>query len=200
MEETKIDAIITNTLNYIFKNLIPITDSIGEEIEGNIFSHYKDFLPKQRNIVLTCQNRKNALEIGFNAGFSSLLILLSNPDIQLTCVDIAFHRYTIPCYEQIKKDFGDRINLLIGDSQVVVPMITDKFDLVHIDGGHGLHVAANDIVNTNKLLMNNAIIVMDDTDVLELADLWNRLANQYNYKEPPFKLYSSQAHDVRVNS
>ena len=197
MDETKIDDIIMKTYHYIFKNLNPITAAVGERIEGNLFDS-ETYLPKRRNVTLTCQNRKNGLEIGFNAGYSAVLILLANPDIQLTCVDIASHRYTIPCYQQIKKDFGDRINLLVGDSQVVVPTITDKFDFIHIDGCHITEVAENDIKNTNKLIMDNTTIIMDDTNVSELADLWNRLANQFNYNEPSFKIYPTDLHNIRV--
>ena len=50
------------------------------------------FIEKRRNVVISCQDKINALEIGFNADFSALLILLSNPNIKLTCVDINFHK------------------------------------------------------------------------------------------------------------
>lgn len=197
MDESKIDEIIAKTYNYIFKNLNPITAAIREHIEGNLFDS-DAYLPKRRNVTLTCQNKKNALEIGFNAGYSAVLILLANPDIQLTCVDIASHRYTIPCYQQIKKDFGDRINLLVGDSQVIVPTINDKFDFIHIDGCHIVEVAENDIKNTNKLVMDNTTIIMDDTNLSELANLWDRLANEFNYKKPSFEIYATELHNIRV--
>jgi hypothetical protein len=202
-----IDEIHNSALLYIEQKLKPIILSIGEQLEGNIFEEDQNvvdiFLPKRKNVIIACENRKKALEIGFNSGYSAVLILLSNPEIKLTCVDIAWHRYTIPCYEQIKMDFGDRIQLLVGDSRYVVPSIIDKFDLVHIDGGHTLDIAECDITNTNKLLMNDAVIIMDDVNINDsnhtLANLWIRLSNIYGYKEPSFEIYKNDHQDIRVN-
>jgi predicted O-methyltransferase YrrM len=146
------DEILQKCHAYIDNILMQIVKECNESLEGHIFDdalHGPNiFLPKRQNIILASQNSKNALEIGFNSGFSALLILIANPTIKLTCVDIGHHRYTIPCFQQLKKDFGDRIELLIGDSREVVPTINDTFDLVHIDGGHSLNVAEKDITNT----------------------------------------------------
>jgi hypothetical protein len=199
------DEIHEKAVKYIDMVLKPIVESIGETLEGNVFEedpNYKDlFLPKRKNIIVSCQNKTNALEIGFNSGYSAVLILLSNPKIKLTCVDIGWHKYTIPCYQQIKQDFGDRIQLLIGDSRNVVPNINDKFDLIHIDGGHSLDIAESDIVNTNRLLMDNAVIIMDDVNINDndhtLANLWIKYVNIYGYKEPSFEIYKNNHNDVR---
>ena len=149
---------------YISTKLMPIIKSFDEHLEGHIFDEdpiIKDiFLDKRRNFIICCKEKRKALEIGFNAGFSALLILVSNPEIILTCVDIAIHKYTIPCFNQLKKDFKERINLLIGDSCLVVPKINDTFDLIHIDGGHTLYIAERDIQNTYRLLNNNGTIVL----------------------------------------
>lgn len=206
LNNMNIDEIHNNTVLYIEQNLKPIIVKIGEPLEGNLFceNNFDTFLPKRKNIIVSCQNRKKALEIGFNSGYSAVLILLSNPTIKLTCVDIAFHRYTIPCYEKLKQDFGDRIELLIGDSRNVVPNIIDKFDFVHIDGCHHLDVAECDIINTNKLLMDNAVIIMDDVNInnnkCTLTQLWNSYTHQFGYKEPPFEIYKNNYADVRVKS
>jgi len=200
-----INKILENAELYIATVLRPIVESVGEPLEGNIFEEDPNnigiFLPKRKSVISSCQNKHKALEIGFNSGFSAVLILLSNPDIKLTCVDIGWHKYVIPCYEQIKKDFGDRIQLLIGDSRNIVPIIHDKFDLVHIDGGHSLDIAECDIINTNKLLMNNAVIIMDDVNINDtnhsLANLWLHYVSKFGYKEPSFEIYKNDYNDVR---
>lgn len=101
----------------------------------------------------------------------------------------------------MKKDFGDRIELLVGDSRIVVPGINDKFDFVHIDGGHGLAVAQDDIINTNRLLTDNAIIVMDDVNINNksdtLANLWNNYVHVYHYTVPKFFVYRNDYQDVK---
>jgi len=205
MHINDINEIHEKALYYVNTILRPIVKSTGEPIEGNIFEedpNEKDiFLPKRKNVIVSCQNKTKALEIGFNSGFSAVLILLSNRDIKLTCVDIGWHSYVIPCYEQIKKDFGDRIELLVGDSRIVVPTINDSFDLVHIDGGHSEDIAESDILHTNKLLMKNAVIIMDDVNMNDdnhvLAKLWKKYIQLYNYKEVSFEIFKNDHNDVR---
>ena len=58
-----------------------------------------------------------------------------------------------------------RINLLIGDSTLVLPTIKDTFDLIHIDGGHITYVAEKDIINSMALCNDNCILIMDDTNM-----------------------------------
>lgn len=98
---------IIKAKNYINDNLMPIIHNCGELLEGNIFmrhntNEYTDtFLNKTKNIcnLVLNPNIKNVMEIGFNSGFSTLLMLLSNSNINITCFDLGKHKYTIPCYE-----------------------------------------------------------------------------------------------------
>ena len=148
-----IDKKIDITKKYITKNLLSIIINSEEKHEGNIFmthhtTKFSDvFLDKAKNLSNLVLNKtiKNVLEIGFNSGFSTLLMLLTNPNINITCCDLGEHSYALPCYRKIKEDFGDRINIIIGDSVKTLPTISNKFDIIHIDGGHQTMVAENDI-------------------------------------------------------
>jgi len=180
--------------SYIETHLLPIINKSGELLEGNIYSYnllttYNDkYFEKQYNIYLTVnqENVKNILEIGFNSGFSALLMLMSNPTIQITCVDINHHKYTEPCYEFIKQEFKERIRLIIGDSTYILPILTNKFDMVHIDGCHNSNIAEKDIINSKLLLNDNSIIIMDDTDYNPLNILWQKYINNYKLQECSF--------------
>ena len=145
------DFTINNNINkakeYIDTNLLPIIHNCSELLEGNIFmthhtTNYKNniFLNKPKNIsnLVLNKNIKNVMEIGFNSGFSTLLMLISNPNIHISCFDLGEHKYTIPCYEKLKETFGDRINITIGDSTKTLQNINDNYDLIHIDGGHSI--------------------------------------------------------------
>lgn len=82
--ETYLDILERNKqrLEYIYK----ILTNSGEQIEGNCFTEHLTgkYLPhlmnKQRNIFSLGVAHNNILEIGFNAGHSSLLMLVENPD------------------------------------------------------------------------------------------------------------------------
>ena len=203
------DFTITNNINktkwYIDKYLMPIVLSCGELLEGNIFmfhctTTYTDlFLDKTKNIsnLLLNKNIKNVMEIGFNSGFSTLLMLMTNPNIHMTCFDLGEHTYTMPCYEKMKETFGDRINIITGDSTKTLETVSVTYDLIHIDGGHATEVANSDIINSYRLSKQGTILIMDDYDFHHLKSLWDSYINKYNLKQLNINLYNSPHHDIK---
>jgi hypothetical protein len=205
--DVNIDTIMQNILtckNYINDFLNPIILSFRCEIEGNIFSCPELFMNKQKNISLISTKYNSVLEIGFNTGFSALLMLISNPNLKITCVDIGIHPYVLPCYYQLKSVFGDRIELIIGDSTIILPQLIEKschYELIHIDGSHEVEIAEKDIINTKKLsIPGKTIIIMDDMNLSEyhysLVQTWIKYVNLYKYKEVDFPLFYCRWHDV----
>ena len=196
---------IKKTKQYINSHLLPIITSCGELLEGNIFmlhntTNYTDvFLNKTKNIsnLVLNQNIKNVMEIGFNSGFSSLLMLMTNPYMNITCFDLGEHKYTIPCYEKMKETFGNRINIIIGDSAKTLEHISDNYDLIHIDGGHSTECANSDIINSRRLSKHGTIIIMDDYDFPNLHQLWNNYIIQYKLKSLNISVYNSPHHDIK---
>jgi predicted O-methyltransferase YrrM len=196
---------IDKAKQYIDTNLLPIIYNLGEKLEGNIFMihHtivYTDlFLNKAKNIsnLVLNKNIKNVMEIGFNSGFSTLLILLTNPNVCISCFDLGEHKYTIPCYEKLKETFGDRINITIGDSTKTLQNINDNYDLIHIDGGHTTEVADSDIINSYRLSKQGTILIMDDYDFPNLHNLWDSYIIKYNLKKLDINVYNSSHHDIK---
>ena len=178
--------------SFVEKVLMPTAIAAGEKIEGSIFCRcgmvdYSDeFLDKQVNMVALAKAADAqapapgpiALEIGFNAGYSAALLLIACPRLRLTCVDIGDHGYTRPCFEKLAEAFPGRVDLVIGDSRIVVPMLrsmtpmSQRYDLVHVDGCHFPEVASLDIANCGRLLAPGALVVMDDTDADFLRRVW----------------------------
>lgn len=188
--ETKenIEKNIKKTKEFINEYLLPIINSTGEKLEGNIFmlhetTNYTNmFFDKQVNFILASSKQyvNNVLEIGFNAGFSALLMLISNPNMKITCVDICCHKYTLLCFDKMKEIFGDRINLLCGSSVDVLPtLFGNQYDMIHIDGCHLVNIAELDIKNSLQLCKPGTILIMDDTNDIELLKLWLRYSKLY---------------------
>lgn len=95
---------------------------------------------------INLKENSEILEIGFNSRFSVLLLLLSShPSVKITCVDINYHKYTMPCFNIIKELFPDRIEIILGSSVDVLPKLNKKYDLIHIDGCHLTEIAEIDI-------------------------------------------------------
>ncbi len=203
------DFTINNNINkakaYIDTYLLPIIHNCGELLEGNIFmihhtTNYTDvFLNKTKNIsnLVLNKNIKNGMEIGFNSGFSALLMLISNPNICISCFDLGEHKYTIPCYKQLKETFGDRINITIGDSTKTLLNVNNNYDLIHIDGGHSISVANYDILNSYRLSRQGTILIMDDYDFPYLHNLWDMYIKTYHLKPLNINVYNSPHHDIK---
>jgi precorrin-6B methylase 2 len=187
--------------------LMPKIIECNTPLEGNIYSlnnhteYYDYFLSKQRNISLCGINLKQnseILEIGFNSGFSALLLLLSShPSVKITCVDINYHPYTIPCFNIIKELFPDRIEILLGSSVDVLPKLTKKYDLIHIDGCHLTEIAEIDIKNSLSLINNNGIMIMDDIDYKDLNIIWNKYVDNYNLIDVDFEIHNCKFHSIK---
>ena len=197
---------IQKTKEYINEHLFPIINNCNELVEGNIFmlhhtNDYSDvFLNKSKNIsnLVLNKNITNVMEIGFNAGFSTLLMLLSNPKLKITCFDLGEHSYTLPCYEKIKEIVGeDRIKIIIGDSTKTLKEINETYQLIHIDGGHSTDVADSDIIESIRLSANNTILIMDDYDFPNLHELWDRYINNYKLQPLDIFIYNSPHHDIK---
>jgi predicted O-methyltransferase YrrM len=206
------DFVITNNINkskeYINSYLLPIIHNCGELLEGNILmihhtTTYTDvYLNKAKNIsnLVLNQNIKNVMEIGFNAGFSTLLMLLTNPNIHMTCFDLGEHKYTKPCYEKLKEIFGERISIVIGDSTKTLQTHNEVYDLIHIDGGHSTEVAQSDIINSYRLSKQGTILIMDDYDFSNLHKLWDSYIVKYNLKPLHINTYVTPHHDIKYVS
>lgn len=205
MKDATIVENIKKTKQFIDTHLIEIIKATGELLEGNIFmihhtTEYTDmFLNKSKNIsniVLNKELRK-CMEIGFNSGFSALLMLISNPYITIDCFDLGEHSYTVPCYKKIKEFFGERINITLGDSMKTVPVVNKKYQLIHIDGGHMTSVANSDIINSYRLSNKGTILIMDDYDAPNLKPLWDSYVEFYKLKPPHIALYRAPQHDIK---
>jgi hypothetical protein len=188
-----INQTIIKAKEIIVDKLVPIIAEIGESLEGCFFSdHLSNTITNHRidNAIGVCnilinKSITNVLEIGFNAGFSSLLMLLINPHINLTCVDICEHQYTMPCFNFIKSIFPNRINLIKGSSEFVLPELIkqgNKYDMIHIDGGHSNRIFFYDTQNSIKLINKNGILLVDDYDFHYIKVIWNLFVDYYGFK------------------
>ncbi|GMH73121.1 hypothetical protein TrLO_g12060 [Triparma laevis f. longispina] len=132
---------------------------------------------------LTSQNPKY-MEVGFNAGHSSAMILSTFSDVRITAFDLCMHDYTVEAYEWLKGRYGGRIELICGASERTVeewggPTAVGRvqelqsYDAIFVDAGHLYFNALTDILQTSKFAKPGAIMIIDDCT----TNLFNREDN-----------------------
>jgi predicted O-methyltransferase YrrM len=146
------------------------------------------YFEKQKNLIVIAQKYagSSVCEIGFNAGFSALLFLLTNPSIKVSCFDLGEHTYTKPAFEQLKEDFGERISLVLGDSQQTMKTVHNTFDFVHVDGGHIEAVAKSDCQEALRILNPKGFLLVDDTNLGAVSAAIKTIQNRIQQVDLPF--------------
>jgi predicted O-methyltransferase YrrM len=130
-----------------------------QEFEGNS----QQIIRQSQELITLSKGRVNAMEIGFNAGHSAEIFLQYNPELKLTSFDLGDHVYVLTAKEYIDKTYPDRHTLILGNSTDTVPLCSEKFDLIFIDGGHDYEIAKADISNCMKLANKDTLVIIDDT-------------------------------------
>jgi hypothetical protein len=148
------------------------------------------FEHKRHNLFKLAKTAKNIIEIGFNAGHSTAIMLLANPDSKITIFDLGEHPYTRPALEYLKRVFPGRIiGAYFGDSTQTltqfVNQTSQKFDLLHIDGGHERHILQSDFDNCEKIADKDHYVVVDDDD-WHVIGTFNRLMVTEGRLKGPF--------------
>ena len=157
------------------KIISELNEIVDGPVEGNYcFIHQtvinKDSVPikerswKREYLRKAIKNSKIALEIGFNAGHSSAIMLASNPNLKLVTIDICTNPYVEKCAQHLSSIFKDRFSFYKGSSQQILknkkPSV--DFDFIHVDGGHGIADFYFDIDWSEKNLKLGGRLLIDD--------------------------------------
>lgn len=198
-------SLIDGWKTYITQNLLTIIKGLNVQLEGNIFSKHKSFNEsremsnKQHNFYHALKDikPKTILEIGFNAGFSTLLMKMVVPDAEITCLDLNEHAYVVPCFEKISSEFSN-LTLIPGSSyDIGLPQLikeNKKFDIIHIDGDHRLEGAKKDLELCLSLCHDKTIIIFDDTNMGHLNNLCSQYVRSNKLKDYHFDMYLNNQH------
>ena len=107
-----------------------------------------DLDEKTNNEIIPNNNFKNPLK-----QFYYQYIVKENP-------------YSLKSVKNLLKKFDKNINIIKGDSKVVLPKIDlSDVNYVFLDGGHSYDTVINDLINCKIVVENNGVILCDDYDL-----------------------------------
>ena len=158
-----------------FQHFIGIHDAIGGKwingwgsylFDGVTYSYNDRCLKKQEELYRYSMTVKNALEIGVYTGHSLLLMLLANPTLQITAIDID-DSIAGPAINYLNSVFGNRITFIKGDAvEIMKTLPKDTFDFIHIDADHHDAAVRAQFFASIPLAKKGATVVFDDYDAV----------------------------------
>lgn len=125
-----------------------------------------------------------ALEVGVHGGHSALIMLLANPTLRLTAIDVCVWAHTEPCVAELNRRFGGRVQLIRATGEAGMRALAEagasagRFALLHIDGDHRIESIMGDARASLPLARPGATYVFDDYDasvaaVLDRLGAWD---------------------------
>jgi spermidine synthase len=139
--------------------------------DGIEYKYQIETYPKQKLLYDVAKEVSSVLEIGVYMGHSLLIMLLANPNLKITCIDID-DKFSDPAVRLLQENFKSAdINFIHSDSLKVLPNLKDKFDLFHIDGFHDHNTIAQEFTYCKNLAKSKTIkVILDDVDCCKLLE------------------------------
>jgi spermidine synthase len=134
--------------------------------DGQRYVYQLETLKKQEELFAVGQKATHILEVGVYVGHSLLILLLSNPTLRITCVDI---EKEIPqrAVDYLNQHFGNRITFLHGRAEDVLPKLPyESFDAIHIDADHSVEAVTRQFDLCVPVATRNAYFVFDDYEAV----------------------------------
>lgn len=158
-------SIIQGYLNDYINKLQPLCDGILGDIQKEAYDAGMPIIPnevvKLISFVLSVKKPKKILEIGTAVGFSSgLMCKFIQEGGSVTTID----RYDI-MIDKAKKNIErqklkDKIKLIEGDANNILPTLEDNFDCIFMDAAKGQYI--NFLPECYRLLNVGGILIADD--------------------------------------
>jgi predicted O-methyltransferase YrrM len=134
--------------------------------DGQKYEYCDKMFEKQLLLFNKSKEVKSVLEIGTYMGHSLLIMLIGNPQLKITSIDIE-DTYSYPSIKLLESVFNTEINFIKGNSIDVISSITDKFDLFHIDGTHKIDFVKKEYELCKPLSSTPTMqVIFDDYDTI----------------------------------
>ena len=133
--------------------------------DGKNYKLLDDIYNKQILLFNKVKDKSNILEIGTYMGHSLLIMLVSNPKINVTTIDLN-DRYAKPVTSYLMSEFPDaKIEFIHNNSLNVIKKLKSKFDFFHIDGAHKNKIITQEFNYIKNLNKTESLEIIFDDDI-----------------------------------
>lgn len=134
-------------------------------------------------------NTFNILEVGLARGTSAVLITtflntIQNYNILYTIIDMnQSTQWNNIGLNNVKQYLKKHITLDFHEnsSTIIIPKLTNKYNIIFIDGSHDEKIVYLDLINSDKLLKEYGIIIIDDVLHKGVKKALIKFMNNYKY-------------------
>lgn len=161
-------------LNVYLSSLQQDNTPILNEIEKEALATYVPIIRKDMQqflkVMLSLKQPRNILEVGTAVGFSAILMATYGPkDCKITTVENYEKRIPIARENFVRANVDDRVELLCGDAEEILPTLDDTYDFIFMDAAKGQYI--NFWPELCRLSKSGTVIITDnvlqDGDILE---------------------------------
>ena len=133
--------------------------------DGKEYEYSLEMYDKQKLLFETSKQVESVLEIGVYMGHSLLIMLLANPNLTFTGIDID-EKYAHKVVNLLSNYFqNSKLEFIHSDSLKVLKKLNKKYDLFHIDGDHSSLIIFKEFKIIFNLVNNQKLrVVFDDVD------------------------------------
>tara|TARA_A100000164_G_C21916803_1_gene778626 strand:- start:732 stop:1493 length:762 start_codon:yes stop_codon:yes gene_type:complete len=136
--------------------------------DGKKYEYSLEMYDKQKLLFESSKQINSVLEIGVYMGHSLLIILMANPHVTFTGIDID-EKYSAKAINLLSRYFpNSKLEFIHSDSLKVLKKLNKKYDLFHIDGSHSSLIIFKELRKIFKLVNNQKLkVVFDDVDTCQ---------------------------------
>lgn len=159
---------MTNITNkYItdyIRGTIPKKDELLEKIQVYAYKNKVPIIEPEVAQLLTVMIKiakpKEVLEVGTAIGYSALIMASSFPQCNVTTIERNERMIEKAELNISKSDFKDKIKIINGDANEILPELSGMFDLIFLDAAKGQYIEF--FKESSKLLKKGGIIISDN--------------------------------------
>jgi len=111
-------------------------------------------------VIVTLLRPKRILEIGTNIGYSGTVMLQAAPDAMLFTIEMDEDTANMARENFASVGVGDRVQILRGRAEDILPYIKDEYDLIFLDGPKGQYLYLSTLLL--PMLKRGGVLVCDN--------------------------------------